>query len=74
MGVVRGQVLTERGGEVWPGFDEEVIFKLGIKTCLLVLTQGGKAFPAGPTIWKAGHLETAEIRNAGDGKRSDMVS
>jgi hypothetical protein len=65
MRVVRGQVLTERGGEVWSGFDEEVIFELGIKTCLLMLTQEGEAFPAGPTIWKAGHS---------DGKRSDMVT
>ena len=56
MRVVRGQVRTERGGEVWPGFDEEVIFELGIKTCLLMLTQGGGAFPAGPTIWEASHL------------------
>jgi hypothetical protein len=69
MRVVRGQVRTERGGKVWPGFDEEVIFELGIKSCLLMLTQGGGAFPAGPTIWKA-----EEIRNAEDGKRSDMVT
>jgi hypothetical protein len=64
-GIVRGQVLAERDGKVWPGFDEEVIFELGIKTCLLMLTQDGEAFPAGPTIWKAGHS---------DGKRSDMVT
>jgi hypothetical protein len=63
--IVRGQVLAERDGKVWPGFDEEVIFELGIKTCLLMLTQDGEAFPAGPTIWKAGHS---------DGKRSDMVT
>jgi hypothetical protein len=63
--VVRDQVRAERGGEVWPGFDEEVIFELGIKTCLLMLTQSGEVFPAGPTIWKAAHS---------DGKRSDMVT
>jgi hypothetical protein len=63
--VVRGKVRAERGGEVWPGFDEEAIFELGIKTCLLMLTQGGEAFPAGPTIWKAADS---------DGKRSDMVT
>jgi hypothetical protein len=70
---VRGQVRTERGGQVWPGFDEEVIFELGIKTCLLMLTQDGEAFPAGPTIWKAGRLQAA-LRNAADGRRSDMVT
>ena len=63
--IVRGQVLAERDGKVWPGFDDEVIFELGIKTCLLMLTQEGEAFPAGPTIWRAGHS---------DGKRSDMVT
>jgi hypothetical protein len=63
--IVRGQVLAERDGKVWPGFDEEVIFELGIKSCLLMLTQDGEAFPAGPTIWKASHS---------DGKRSDMVT
>lgn len=63
--IVRGQVLAERDGKVWPGFDEEVIFELGIKTCLLTLTQDGEAFPAGPTIWRASHS---------DGKRSDMVT
>ena len=63
--IVREQVRAERGGQLWPGFDQEVIFELGIKTCLLMLTQDGEAFPAGPTIWKAGHS---------DGKRSDMVT
>jgi hypothetical protein len=63
--VVRDQVRAERGGEVWPGFDEEVVFELGIKTCLLMLTRKGEVFPAGPTIWKAAHS---------DGKRSDMVT
>lgn len=52
--VVRGQVLTERQGKVWPGFDEEVVFELGLERCLLMLTQGEGAFPTGPTIWKAG--------------------
>jgi hypothetical protein len=73
MEVVRGQVRAERGGQVWPGFDEEVIFELGIKNCLLMLTQDGEAFPAGPTIWKAGRLK-AELRNAAGGRRSDMVT
>ena len=52
-GVVRGQVLTERDGKVWPGFDEEVVFELGVERCLLMLTQADDRFPAGPTIWKA---------------------
>jgi hypothetical protein len=52
--VVRAQVLTERGGTVWPGFDEEPIFELGIESALLVLTQPEDPFPAGPTIWRAG--------------------
>ncbi len=51
--VVRGQVLAERDGKVWPGFGEEVIFELGIERCLLMLTQAEGAFPAGPTVWKA---------------------
>jgi hypothetical protein len=53
-GVVRARVLTERDGQVWPGFDEEVMFELGIERALLMLTQAGGPFPAGPTIWKAG--------------------
>ena len=57
-GVVRGQVLTEREGKVWPGFDEEVIFELGIERCLLMLTQADGGFPAGPTIWKADGIAT----------------
>jgi hypothetical protein len=52
--VVREQVLTERDGKVWPGFDEEAVFELGLERCLLTLTQPEGDFPAGPTIWKAG--------------------
>jgi hypothetical protein len=52
-GVVRGQVLAERDGKVWPGFDEEAIFELDMERCLLMLTQADGRFPAGPTIWKA---------------------
>jgi hypothetical protein len=50
--VVRGQVLAERGGSVWPGFGTEIIFELGIEGALLMLTQEEAQFPAGPTIWK----------------------
>ena len=52
-GVVRRQVLAERDGKVWPGFDEETIFELSLERCLLMLTQADGPFPAGPTIWKA---------------------
>jgi hypothetical protein len=64
--IVRGQVLAEREGKVWPGFDEEVIFELGIERCLLMLTQAEGAFPTGPTIWKA--------RDAWGTAGSDMVT
>ena len=58
--VVRARVLTERGGKVWPGFDSEVIFELGIERVLLMLTQAAAPFPAGPTIWRAGDRQEAE--------------
>jgi hypothetical protein len=51
--VVRGRVLTERDGKVWPSFDEDVIFELGVERALLTLTQADGQFPAGPTIWTA---------------------
>jgi hypothetical protein len=51
--VVRGQVLAEREGHPWPGFDEEVVFELGLDRCLLMLTGVEGAFPAGPAIWRA---------------------
>ncbi len=58
--VVRARVLTERDGNVWPGFDSEVVFELGIERVLLMLTQAGGPFPAGPTIWRAGDSRGAE--------------
>jgi len=64
--VVRGQVLAERAGQVWPGFDEEIIFELGIERCLLMLTQAEEGFPAGPTVWKAPEAQGTA--------RSDMVT
>jgi hypothetical protein len=67
--VVRGQVLAERDGKVWPGFADEVLFELGIERCLLMLTQPEGGFPAGPTIWKAG-----DTRDARATTRSDMVT
>ena len=56
--MVRGQVLAERDAKVWPGFDVEAIFELGLENCLLMLTLAEGAFPAGPTIWKAGSTGT----------------
>jgi hypothetical protein len=53
VGVIRGQVLAERDGKVWPGFDTDAVFELGVERCLLMLTQADGTFPAGPTIWKA---------------------
>ena len=53
--VVRARVLTERDGAVWPSFDEDVIFELGIERALLTLTKADGQFPAGPTIWTAGN-------------------
>jgi hypothetical protein len=37
-GVVRRQVLAGRNQNVWPGFDEDAVFELGIERCLLMLT------------------------------------
>ena len=51
--VVRARVLAERDGKVWPGFEEDAIFELGIERVLLMLTQAEGDFPAGPAIWKA---------------------
>ena len=66
--VVRRQVLAERDGKVWPGFDEEVIFELSLERCLLMLTQASGSFPAGATIWKAEGIATP-----GSKARPDIV-
>jgi hypothetical protein len=58
--VVRGQVLAERDGKVWPGFEEEAVFEVSLERCLLTLTQAEGGFPAGPTIWKAGDARPLE--------------
>ena len=57
-GAIRSQVLAERDGKVWPGFDEEAIFELSLESCLLMLTQPDGRFPMGPTIWKAESMAT----------------
>jgi hypothetical protein len=56
MDAVRRQVLTERDGKAWPGFDEELIFELSLERCLLVLTEADDRFAAGPTIWTADEM------------------
>ena len=61
IGVVRGQILAERSGQVWPGFDQEAVFELAVDGCLLMLTQADEAFPAGPTIWKAGNMPSSDM-------------
>jgi hypothetical protein len=67
-GMVRRQVLAERDGKVWPGFDEEAIFELSLERCLLMLTQADDHFPAGPTIWKPESMVTP-----GSAARPDIV-
>jgi len=52
-----------------PGFDEEVIFEPGLENFLLMLTLADGAFPAGPTICKAG-----STCNVGGGDRSARVT
>jgi hypothetical protein len=59
--IVREQVLAERGGKVWPGFAEEVVFELRIERCLLIQTHADEPFPAGPTIWRAGGATASDI-------------
>jgi len=65
---VRRQVLAERDGKVWPGFDEEVIFELSLERRLLMLTQASGLFPAGPTIWTGEGIATP-----GSKPRPDIV-
>lgn len=52
--LVRARVLAERDGSVWPSFDEDVIFELGLERALLTLTKPDGPFPAGPTTWREG--------------------
>jgi hypothetical protein len=53
-GRFRDQLLVETPEMVpWPTFDEDVLFELSIERCLLMLTEPGDVFPAGPTVWRA---------------------
>jgi hypothetical protein len=48
------QLVAERKQSIpWPTFDEDVLFELGIDSCLLMLTEADEQFPAGPTVWRA---------------------
>ena len=51
--IAQRQFLSERGGVLWPGFDDHVMFELHIERCLLTLTRPSDAFPSGPTVWKS---------------------
>ena len=53
-------LVAEASQLVWPGFDSEVVFELGIERVLLMLTQAEGPFPAGPSIWRAGDSHGAE--------------
>ncbi|HTX25536.1 MAG TPA: hypothetical protein VME19_00815 [Streptosporangiaceae bacterium] len=64
IGAVRGQVLAERDGNVWPGFEDEAVFELNVERCLLMLTQAEGAFAAGPTIWTGGDLRPSGMVTA----------
>jgi len=55
--VVRAQVHAERGGNLWPSFDQDALFELRVARCLLTLTKPDGTFPAGPTIWRATGLK-----------------
>lgn len=56
--VVRAQIQAERGGNLWPSFDQDALFELRVARCLLILTQPDGAFPAGPTVWRSGDLRS----------------
>ena len=51
--IVTEQVRGERGGVLWPGFDDQALFELSVDRCLLMLTRPVGPFPQGPTIWQA---------------------
>ncbi len=51
--VAREQFLADRDGQLWPGFDDHVLFELLLERCLLTLTTASGEFPKGHTTWKA---------------------
>ncbi|HEX4215560.1 MAG TPA: pyridoxamine 5'-phosphate oxidase [Candidatus Dormibacteraeota bacterium] len=57
---VRDLLRAERGGEVWPSFEEDLLFELGVERCLVTLTVAGDdGLPAGGTVWRADRAEEA---------------
>jgi hypothetical protein len=49
---VAAQLGAEREGMTpWPGFETQVLLEFKLDRCLLTLTRGSNAFPAGHTIW-----------------------
>jgi hypothetical protein len=51
--VAREQFLADRDGQLWPGFDDHVLFELLLERCLLTLTTASGEFTKGHTTWKA---------------------
>jgi hypothetical protein len=51
--IVTEQVRGERGGVLWPGFDDQALLELLVDRGLLMLTHPVGPFPKGPTIWRA---------------------
>jgi hypothetical protein len=51
--IVTEQVRGERGGVLWPGFEDHALFELSVDRCLLMLTRPAGPFPQGTTTWKA---------------------
>lgn len=50
------QMLVERNmAEKWPGFGDQVLFRLTLDTCLVTLTLDGEDLPAGHNVWQQGH-------------------
>ena len=48
------QFLRERQlDEPWPGFGDQALIEFGIERCLVTLTEGRDALPAGHTVWHA---------------------
>jgi hypothetical protein len=60
--IVTDQVRGERGGVLWPGFDDQAVFELTLGRCLLMLTHPVGPFRPGPTIWKASREAWKEPR------------
>jgi len=47
-------MLEERSmSDPWPGFGEQVLFRLLLETCLVTLTLPSEALPAGHNVWRA---------------------